>query len=147
MFYYKWNFPWSPRNSFYGSGQKEILSVQPYGKTDFAKKLWFQGFPLADERLISGEKPEEEIDILIGADQYWSIVKPENQGLLSALLCPFSTSELYVKSRADNNPWFYFRTTNTVCRNLGKPILCVTTSSVRLISTENKLVVRCVLQS
>jgi len=36
--------------------KKEILSVQPYGKTDFAKK---------------------EIDILIEADQYWSIVKPE----------------------------------------------------------------------
>ena len=57
--------------------KKEILSVQPYGKTDFATKLWFQGFPLADERFISGGNQKEEIDILIGADQYWSIVKPE----------------------------------------------------------------------
>ena len=53
---------------------RQICSADEYIKTDAAKELWMKKYRLADDRYLSGTMEETEVDILIGADYYWTVV-------------------------------------------------------------------------
>ena len=56
-------------------GYDQIANVNALSQTSFVKALVANDFQLADERLSRGDAPEADIELLLGANAIWQIMK------------------------------------------------------------------------
>ena len=70
-------FPEAPKIQLGAFKVKKICLPVPTKKTRLADDLWLKGLLLADDRIITGNARPEDVDLLIGIDQYWRIVGRE----------------------------------------------------------------------